>query len=324
MGYQVARVAILLATFNGEKFIGQQLESLFEQDHSDVDVWMSDDGSTDNTVPIAKSFAEKWPKGRFEISNRPKSIDRKPDHRFDLNLVGSNGNFFSLIKNTEIIADYYAFCDQDDIWEKDKLSRATKWLKEQDPNKPAMYCSRTRIIDGAGKVTGLSIEFPKSPSFKNAIIQNISAGNTIVMNQAAMDALRSTMKEGKFVAHDWWAYIVVTALGGSVYYDKDATTRYRQHGSNLIGENASWRARMTRLRFVFQGRFLAWNDTNLEGLENMRSYMSVDDWQIVEDFKDLRKASVWKRFTALHKTGIHRQTFLGQLSLYAGCLFGKI
>ena len=317
-------MAVLLATYNGAAFLREQLQSLADQDHQNIDVWLSDHGSVDTTVVIAETFAEDWPKGAFSILELNRHAPGGFGHPFDEYLAGSNRNFYSLIKHPELKADYYAFCDQDDIWEQKKLSRATQWLADQDPDRPAMYCSRTRIIDEEGLAIGESILFSRPPCFANAIVQNIAAGNTIVMNGAAFNAVRSSMVYGEFVSHDWWVYIVVTALGGVVKYDEKPTTCYRQHATNLIGENASWRARMVRMKFVLEGRFARWNEINLRGLSRLYPQMPPESHAIIHDLQNMREKKVAKRMHALYRSRIHRQTRFGQASLYIACLFGKI
>ena len=316
----------MLATFNGQRFLGEQLDSLAGQDHPSIDVWLSDDSSSDDTLAIARQAAKGWSKGNFEIIQRNVAPIAAGTNGIDLEqaLARSNGNFLSLMLNGSINAEYYAFCDQDDVWESSKLSRAVAWLEQQPEGVPAMHCSRTRIIDEAGRLHGLSILFSKTPGFRNAIIQNIAAGNTIVMNRAAMLELRKHTIAGQFVSHDWWVYILVTALGGKVKYDEEPLTRYRQHGANLVGENASWRARMVRFKLVLTGRFRQWNDVNLAALRKISHLLPAENRRILDEFCALRQGVSLLRPLRILRTGIFRQTFAGQLSFLAASLMGKI
>ena len=109
--------AILLATRNGAAFLDEQLASIAGQSVEAIDVWVSDDGSTDATPALLAAWRERWSKGRFEVLEGPQK--------------GFSENFRSLITNPGIAADYYAFCDQDDIWEHDKLARAIRWIEAQ-------------------------------------------------------------------------------------------------------------------------------------------------------------------------------------------------
>ncbi|MCB1385605.1 MAG: glycosyltransferase [Nitratireductor sp.] len=321
------RTAILLATYNGAAHLDEQLESLACQDHPVIDVYASDDRSSDGTLDILRRHADRWRKGRFEIIRREAGNAGSPHtgtSKFSHGLSGSNANFMSLVRNTQIDAAWYAFCDQDDIWRPSKLSKAIAWLEHQPAAVPAMHCSRTLIIEEGGKPLRPSLRFARPPSFQNAIIQNIAAGNTIVMNHAAIEALRQHTRDGAFVSHDWWAYQLVTALGGKVHYDATPLTLYRQHQRNLIGENASWRARMTRLRMVMANRFRDWNETNLRGLSLIRHLMPPENRRVLDDLVALHEAGLLRRPLLLAQSGIHRQTILGQVSLFLAAIMDKV
>src|SRR5262249_28608171 len=157
---------------------------------------------------------------------------------------------------------YYAFCDQDDVWESDKLERALCILNRMSQDRPVLYCGRTRVIDDAGRIIGTSPAFLRPPSFANALVQNIGGGNTMVMNHAARELLLAAGPEIDTVAHDWWIYQIVSGAGGAVNYDLEPRVRYRQHRSNLIGANNTFRARCERIRLLFNGRFKQWTDRN--------------------------------------------------------------
>ncbi len=312
------KFAILLATWNGERFLKEQLQSLSRQTVSNVDIWLSDDGSTDQTLDIAKDFQKNWTKGQFELLLRSSSKPKKFD-----GTSGATENFRSLILNSNIDADYFAFCDQDDIWDDDKLERARNWLNAQSTETPCLYCSRTRIVDSDGKQTGFSPNFKRRPGFGNAIVQNIASGNTIVMNRAAMDLVRKH-SDVEMVVHDWWCYIVVSAFGGAIHYNPIPDVSYRQHGVNLIGENSSWQARMNRLRWVRSGRFKVWNEINRRGLSHFERKIGVEEQKILSSFDNIRKKTVLSAIFHLANSGIYRQTIAGEFGLYYACLISKL
>jgi glycosyltransferase involved in cell wall biosynthesis len=122
-------VAILLCTYNGARFVKGQLDSYERQDHQNWQLWVSDDGSADETLSILEEYKNKWPKNKLKLFVGPQK--------------GFAANYLSLVLRKEIIADYYAFSDQDDIWQDTKLSRAIKLLKNAEQKSPALYCSRT-------------------------------------------------------------------------------------------------------------------------------------------------------------------------------------
>ena len=319
-------IAVLLATYNGGQYLAEQIDSLASQDHKNIDIWLSDNGSSDDTLEIARKKAVNWKKGQFRIIQRDRlrSYGRNATELLESQLAQSRDNFVSLILNQDIHADYYAFCDQDDVWENEKLSRAVTQIREVRNNKPIMYCSRTKIIDREGNIKRLSILYQKYPCFRNAIIQNIAAGNTVVVNRKAMSILRKYSASGELVSHDWWTYIVITAFGGTALYDALPSTRYRQHGANVVGENTSWGARVARLRFLLGGRFRRWNEINIRSLEAHYADMPDENKEIFDQFRLINSYGPILGLYQLYKSGIFRQTALGQISLYLGCLLGRI
>jgi len=308
--------AILLATFNGARFLAEQLESLARQTEGRIDILMRDQGSTDLTLDLAREYAARWPKGEFRILQAAPDDDTPPT----LGSFSRAGeNFRNLIQLADTDHDYYAFCDQDDLWEPDKLEAARLWLDRQHIDVPALHCSRTKIVDESGSPRGMSPLFRRPPGFANAIVQNIAGGNTMVFNRAALKMLKHSMAQ-PLVIHDWWTYIVVTGVGGAVYYSAEAKTRYRQHPGNLIGENMSISARWNRLRMVLSSRFAEWNDMNRRCLANIEAELTPDARDVLRHFDVARNAGGIGGVRELARSTIHRQSRLGQASLYIACL----
>jgi glycosyltransferase involved in cell wall biosynthesis len=304
------KVAILLCTYNGQAFLSEQLDSFASQKHPNWQAWASDDGSTDNTIAILETYQKKWGNKRLRI------------------LAGSAkgpvANFLSLTCNKSIQADYYSYSDQDDIWEVDKLQRAVNYLGSVPENVPALYCSRTRLVDASNQEIGFSQLFKKPTSFANALIQNIAGGNTMVFNNAARELLCEAGEKIDTVIHDWWVYMVVTGCGGSIFYDIHPSLRYRQHSGNLIGMNSNWAARLTRIRMLLQGDFKNWNNRNINALQHLRNRLTPENRQILDRFADARILPVLPRLIALKQAGIYRQTLLGNLGLLIAAVFNKI
>ncbi|WGL17296.1 glycosyltransferase family 2 protein [Microbulbifer bruguierae] len=299
-----------MATFNGELFLEEQIASLASQTLPNIDLWISDDGSQDGTLGILDQTAAEWKKGQVKVLAGPR--------------LGFLENFRSLITDPRIRADYYAFCDQDDVWDADKLAVATEWLSTQPVDLPALYCSRTRLISQNGELTGFSTLFVKEPSFKNAIVQSIAGANTMVMNRAARDIVAKASARTTFVSHDWWCYLLITGVGGSVRYSPDAKIGYRQHSNNLVGENSSTRARVNRLRRLIQGGYREWNRRNLESLNECLDLLTNDAKQTLEYVTNCRTASLWRRMTSFVRSGVHRQTLLDQAALLFACVIKEL
>jgi hypothetical protein len=226
--------------------------------------------------------------------------------------------------NLNIKADFYAFSDQDDIWEADKLSHALAWLQSVPPGTPAVYGSRTLLIDPDGKYIGLSPLFRRPPSFRNALVQNIAGGNTMVFNEAARQLLITAGGVVDVPSHDWWIFLLTTAHGGTVFYDRHCSVRYRRHEKNLVGLNIGMVARFRRARMLVEGRFKRWTDMNLVVLEGFREHMTVQNREIFAEFSQARRKPLVQRLLAVRRSGVYRQTLLGSLGLFIGVLLNKI
>lgn len=304
------RVAILLCTMNGQRFLGEQLDSIAAQTFPGWQVWASDDGSQDGTLAILEQYRAAWGEERLVIQAGP----------------GREGtaNFLSLACRADLEAEYYAFADQDDIWEADKLHRAVAWLETVPNGIPALYCSRTRLIDEAGKEIGLSPLFSRPPGFANALVQNIGGGNTMVFNQAARALLQEAGDEVDVFAHDWWAYMVVAGCGGTVFYDSHPMVCYRQHGRNLVGANIGWSARLARVHLLFQGRFKEWNARNLKALRGIVRMLTPENRRTLETWAEFRKQPLPVRLLGFKRVGIYRQTLAGNFGLLVAAFFRRI
>ena len=304
------KVAILLCTYQGQWYLQAQLDSFVAQTHANWELWVSDDGSMDDTHAILEQAVKAWGGDKVSIHNGPRE--------------GFCANFLSLTCKADIDADYYAYSDQDDIWISDKLERALAILDSVPQGLPAIYCSRSLLVDADDNPIGMSPLFSKTPGFKNALTQNIGGGNTMVFNEAARQLLIEAGEEVQVVTHDWWAYLLVSGCGGRVLYDPKPTIRYRQHDSNLVGMNISWPARLKRIRQLFQGQFRAWNDLNVSALLSVRSKLTIDNQTTLDQFITSRQKPLIPRLKGLKKSGIYRQTIFGRLGLVVAAIFNKI
>jgi glycosyltransferase involved in cell wall biosynthesis len=304
------KVAVLMCTMQGQRFLAEQLNSIATQTHPTWEIWASDDGSDDHTHSILEHYQEHWGDERLSIHVGPAE--------------GSTANFLSLTCRADIDTEFFAYADQDDIWESDKLERAVAWLQTVPRHIPALYGSRTQLVDERNQYIGYSPLFRRSPSFENALVQNVAGGNTMVFNRAARDLLRRAGDQVQVVAHDWWAYMVITGCGGRVHYDPYPTVRYRQHGDNQVGANISWGARLVRLRLLLKGRFRKWTDENIRALQTIRPLLTDESRSILDEFERSRNGRVHKRLGGLWESGVYRQTLLGNLGLIAASLLKKI
>lgn len=209
-------VQVLLSTFNGERHLHAQLQSLLEQDHAELQILARDDGSRDGSFEILK---------KHTASGRLTAVPGEN--------VGVARSYLTLLRQSDPGANYVAFADQDDVWLPDKVSRALHLLQACGAERPVMYSSRLTLVDDRLEPIGRSPLPRRGPSFENALVQNIATGCTVVLNRAARDLLLRELP-CEVPMHDWWAYLVVSAFG-EVIFDPESRILYRQHTGNVVG-----------------------------------------------------------------------------------------
>ncbi len=307
----VVNCAVLLASYNGCRFLPEQVRSISSQSHAHIDLYISDDGSTDGSADFFRAEQARWDKGAFVVLQGPK-------------LGQAAENFRSLILTPDLDADYVAFSDQDDVWMPGKLEAAIARLEGLPHDVPAMHCSRTRLIDEQGADAGLSHYFPHAPHFRNALVQSLAGANTMVINRAGFALLRKTAAHGSFAMHDWWAYIIISGAGGTIIYSDTPDTLYRQHKGNVFGSNQGILAMAARLKMLFSGRFRNWNEKNLALLMACRDDLLPEHIACLTAFAAAHQGSLPLRLVNLWRSKVFRQTPGGQIMLYVACAMGRL
>lgn len=306
-------VAILMGTYNGANFLSEQLDSLAAQTYQNWVLIASDDGSTDDTLRILKAYQAKWPAGKLIIKEGPKQ--------------GFCVNFLSMACDPAVRADYYAFCDQDDVWLPTKLEIAVGNIAAHQVHKdvtlPYLYCGRTTYVSEKLEPIGISPLFVFPAKFRNALVQSIAGGNTMVFNQKTKTALE---KVGvvDVQSHDWWLYLLVSGMGGKVYYDKVPQILYRQHDDSIVGENLSFTSKCFRAYTLLRGRFRNWNTKNIEALCVVNRMLTEDNQEILRLFKLMRSAKLIDRFRLIEVCGLYRQDWKGTMTLMLAALLKRI
>ncbi|MDR2690203.1 MAG: glycosyltransferase [Azoarcus sp.] len=309
------RVAVLLASRNGERFLPAQLASLAAQSHRDWCLFVSDDGSHDATRAIVAGFAADVGDERVRLYDGP--------------CRGFVANFLSLVCHDDVgaaNAGYFAFCDQDDVWHSDKLARAlTALAAAPQAGHPArLYGGRTRLIDEQGRETGLSPPFAAPLSFANALVQSYAGANTMVFNAAARELLcRCGSPEG-IASHDWWTYLLVSGVGGRLLYDPLPVLDYRQHAANAQGHNRGFAARLARLRDLLAGRMRGWNACHVAALEAHAELLTAPNRVALAHFHRALDGCGPAAARALCASGARRQRAIDNLALFSCALLGRL
>jgi len=305
-------VAILMCTWFGERYLRAMLDSIKSQTHGNWVLYVSDDGSTDQTTLILEAFRQECGDTKCVVFFGPKK--------------GSTANFFYLLSKVADRHTYYAYADQDDIWHSDKLERAVRALEKGGASSPKLYAGKTRLIDTQGQVLGYSPRLRRAASFSNALVQNIASGNTMVFNRETKRLMSHLAQSGNFgVLHDWTTYLVVTAVEGEVIYDPVPGVDYRQHSANQIGSGADWQSRFKRWNGLWQGEFGFYHTANDQALAEISAQMTEKNQRVWRLFQEARRhengiSRLWK----IHQSGVSRQSKLQQASLLLAALLGKL
>ena len=219
-------ITVLLSSYNGEKYIAEQLDSVLAQklpEDWSLKIIVRDDGSSDSTL----SVLDEYVKNHGEIISYYTGENLKPAR-----------SFLHLLKNCPA-SDCYAFCDQDDVWLEDKLSRALAALQaEANQDIPLLYCSNATATDKDLNPIGLINGGKMYTDLAHVLIYVVSNGCTQVFNNAAREELiQYDMDSNLEIMHDRLAELT-TAILGKMIYDETPTMLYRQHGNNVVGEQS--------------------------------------------------------------------------------------
>ena len=215
------KIAILMATYNGEKYICQQIDSILSQTCNDWELYIHDDGSTDSTIAVVESYVEKYP-------DKIHLIDGK-------STGGAKYNFFYMFGQVE--APYYMTCDQDDVWLEKKIELTyDKMLAIEDKaDIPCLVYTELCVVDS--KLNTMS-EYQSLDCHKRTInqfiLQNSVTGCTMMVNRALRDKMLHITDIDNTIMHDWWAALVAAQFGKTAFID-EPTILYRQHGDNSLG-----------------------------------------------------------------------------------------
>lgn len=222
------KAEILMAVYNGEAFLTEQIDSILRQDTDHWHLTISDDGSSDRSREIIQDYVGRNPeKIRQVISGQ----------RFG----NARDHFFWLMRNCE--ADYILFCDQDDVWHIDKVRKTLEALYKTEAefgkSMPALVFTDQTVVDQdrqmiAPSMMELQQQNPNVKDYRTLLIKNVVTGCTVGINRALAVLANSCTVPQQTIMHDWWLALVASRFGKLVYLD-ESTMEYRQHGKNSVG-----------------------------------------------------------------------------------------
>lgn len=304
----MSRVLILMATWNGAAHLRQQLDSIAGQSHGDWELWVSDDGSSDETCKIIQHFANDVPQA-VHLTKGPGQ--------------GAARNFLSLLCHADLPLGpntYVAFSDQDDVWYPDKLCRA---LTALEPIKgPAIYGAGYDLIDPAGAMLGHAPALPKDGLRPlDPFLWTTIGGLTSMLSPKATELARAAGKPD-VPYHDWWLSLVVAACGGQQIGDPARVLGYRQHDANVIGASGRRGAARRRIAAVLDGTYGDWVQANMRAL--LEAPLPLTDTArdvakaLAQPAGGLTRAAMMRRY------GLRRRDRLSTLAAYLAALSGRL
>lgn len=285
------KIAVLLSTYNGEKFISCQLESILNQKlDRDFSIFVRDDGSIDNTVQILESY------------NDPRIVITLGDN------LGANRSFLELIKIAKSLPleyEFFSFADQDDQWHLDKLQVAIDMLDKEDLSQPLLYGSASLHVDADLKPLEENTKRIVRPlTLYNTIIQNIVPGHTYVFNRRFLNQIPDDFDPTRIYFYD--AFLVnVANMCGKLVYDPYRHTNYRQHGDNVCGN---------------QRNVIEWIKLRLQRVQNgdSKEYARQIEYlyELYGDGLGMQEKKEISRFLKNRKSFFSRLGYISQSKLY--------
>lgn len=302
-------ITVLLATYNGEKYLSEQLDSLLGQSFNNFKILIRDDGSVDGTKAIIDSYCEKYP-DKISVIEGEKT-------------GSACRNFFKLVD--AVNDDYIMFCDQDDVWLPKKIEKTFKKMSEVEseaPGLPVLVHSDLKVVDKELNVLSDSFfEFqaisPERDKLNNLLVQNNVTGCTVMINREMLKLAKEAPKT--CVMHDWWLALLACCFGRSAYI-KEPLMLYRQHGNNQVGAKKA-----TGLTFIINKfktrKNVAQNYRNLYSqaeslLIRYGDRMTAQQRETVGALIGLCNASKFKKIATIRKYDFRKNTFLRTVGQY--------
>ncbi len=302
-------ITILMATCNGARFLPAQLDSLLTQTHTNWSLMVSDDGSRDGTPDILRAFDHAHPGRVLHLLQGPR-------------LGSAAQNFMALLTQRDVPHGLVALADQDDVWLPQKLSRAVDHLAGTPPNLPAIYGSESILTDATLRARAHSKRPAAKPSFRNALVQNIFAGHSIVLNAPALQIVQHAGIPQNIAFHDWWLYQLIAGAGGLCLLDPAQTVLYRQHGSNAFGAALGVKGALRRINHLLQDDFAMWLGSHWQALQDAAPFLTPQARDLIRDL--MERPIGESRAAQLRRLRLHRSSACGTAALWLAAGLGRI
>ncbi len=303
---------ILMATYNGEKYIKKQLESLIAQTDSEWRLFIHDDGSDDDTKKIVKEFKEFHP--QYEI------------HLIEDGICtgGAKNNFCHLLRYTD--SAYVMFCDQDDVWKPEKIEITLRQMKkaeaENGKNCPILVHGEAMVFDDESKKElGLMSRYqslePERGDFSDVLVQGNVTGCTMMVNRALLEICEEIPE--KAIMHDWWFSLAAAAFG-KIYFINEPLILYCQHGDNTVGAKKVTSPLYVAKRVFAGGDIKASLKKTYEQAKVFKTEfygkLTPENAGVLDDYISLETASKPRKIRILLKRGFTKSGLLRKMAYW--------
>lgn len=305
----MTKVAVVMVTFNGERYIEEQLVSILNQkldEDIELDIYVRDNASTDNTVAILNEY---------EKENKIKLTCLKND--------GPAVSFLSLIREIDGY-DYYFLCDQDDCWNKEKVGISLARMKNDKV--PTMFFSNAELVNEKMETMNGNV-YKKEPPHD---LMTIACSGGILGCTVAFNAelrnfiLNVPIKKDQIIMHDYLLALVCAAIDGRIIYYDQPLVKYRQHGNNVVGVSTSVRSKLTaRLKNVYKKNNVSISDQTSLVLNSLKNYISKSNVDKLSCIVNYKKNRLTRLLLAL-STQTKYYSFTASLSVRLGILMGNV
>lgn len=305
------KVVVLMSAYNGEKYIREQIDSILNQSYKNITLYVRDDGSTDQTVALLQDYEKE---GKLQLLQGEN--------------LGYINSFFQVLRECED-ADYYAWCDQDDVWVQDKIQRAVEKLEEKcrkAPGKqdvPVLYFSDYDYYDEKMNFQKHGLDHKRGPSFENSLMDCISLGFNSVFNYNARQMMLE--KCPKYCCgHDWWTYMVCAAFGRVLYDRGYYSVKYRRLGQSISpGGKNFFALQIWRFKKFFVNDYFAKIRRQLEEFFDLyKQELKKKDYQILALF--VGKRTVRKTVRKIFYPVRFRQGLVEEMMVRVLFILGKL
>lgn len=291
----MSTVAIVMTAYNGEQYIGAQIDSILASSYQDFELFIHDDGSKDNTITILRQYENEYPSKVHVFQN-------------EINL-GVSMNFLQAFSKTTM--DYVMFCDQDDVWKTNKIALTLKRMRHMEAQTgkdiPLAVFTDASIVDG--DLNEIYSSFfcsnhlnPRKADLSHLLMENKLIGCTVMVNAALRKILQSNRYPEKAKFHDWWIALIAASFG-RISYMNEKTLLYRQHGNNIVGGGGFTSYLKNRISSINHQKeaILALELQAEEFLELYGELLTEEKKVIIETFSKLNQTGFFKRRCLLLK-----------------------